>query len=128
MMLCRYSRPAWKLPPTGMVSKHPRLTSATRARNGSRRHPVRRGTSVPRMPDPSGCTAIAGNSQVRFRVRLDGGPPGPAHGLDIDDDGTGTVTEHRLYQLIRAPGRTTDRLFEVEFLDAGVEAFVFTFG
>jgi hypothetical protein len=38
------------------------------------------------------------------------------------------VSEQRLYQLIRQPGHIADRLFEIEFLDAGVEAFVFTFG
>ena len=65
---------------------------------------------------------------VRFRVRLDGLPPGPAYGLDIDDQGKGTVTEPRMYQLIRQPGPIADRLFEIEFLDPGVEAFVFTFG
>jgi thiol-disulfide isomerase/thioredoxin len=65
---------------------------------------------------------------VRFRLRLDGDPPATARGLDVDDDGNGTVTWQRLYQLVRQPGPIVDRLFEVEFLDAGVEAFVFTFG
>ena len=67
-------------------------------------------------------------SPVRFRVLIDGLPPGAAHGLDIDDQGVGTVTEQRLYQLIRQPLPIADRQFEIEFLDAGVEAFVFTFG
>jgi hypothetical protein len=53
---------------------------------------------------------------VRFRVRIDGQPPGPAHGTDVDDQGNGTVTEPRLYQLIRQPGSITDRQFEIEFL------------
>jgi thiol-disulfide isomerase/thioredoxin len=65
---------------------------------------------------------------VRFRVSMDGQPPGPAHGLDVDDSGGGTVREQRLYQLIRQPGPIVDRTFEIEFLDAGVEAFAFTFG
>jgi thiol-disulfide isomerase/thioredoxin len=65
---------------------------------------------------------------VPFRVRLDGQPPGAAHGLDVDDQGNGTVTEPRLYQLIRQRAPIADRLFEIEFLDPGVEAFVFTFG
>ena len=55
---------------------------------------------------------------------LDGQPPGDAHGLDVDADGKGTVVEPRLYQLIRQPGPITDREFEIEFLDPGVEAFV----
>jgi hypothetical protein len=68
------------------------------------------------------------HTSVRFKVRLDGQPPGPAHGLDTDEDGYGTVVEQRLYQLIRQPGPIPDRRFEIEFLDAGVETFVFTFG
>jgi hypothetical protein len=65
---------------------------------------------------------------VRFRIRLDGRPPGRAHGVDVDEEGSGTADYQRMYQLIRQPGPITDRLFEIEFLDAGVEAFVFTFG
>jgi thiol-disulfide isomerase/thioredoxin len=65
---------------------------------------------------------------VRFRVRIDGRPPGAAHGLDVDDQGNGTVTEPRLYQLIRQPAPIVERIFEIEFLDPGVEACVFTFG
>jgi len=67
-------------------------------------------------------------ASVRCRVRLDGAPPGAAHGGDIDADGTGIVAEQRLYQLIRQPGPIADRTFEIEFLDPGVEAFAFTFG
>ena len=67
-------------------------------------------------------------SSVRFRVLLDGHPPANAHGADVDEQGYGTVTEHRLYQLIRQSGPIADRLFEIEFLDPGVEAYVFTFG
>jgi thiol-disulfide isomerase/thioredoxin len=65
---------------------------------------------------------------VRFRVLIDGQPPGAAHGLDVDAYGNGTISEQRLYQLIRQPQPIVDRQFEIEFLDAGVEAFVFTFG
>jgi hypothetical protein len=67
-------------------------------------------------------------SAVRFRVSLDGQPPGPARGLDVDESGNGTVVEQRLYQLIRQPKPIVDRLFEIEFLDAGVETYAFTFG
>ncbi len=70
----------------------------------------------------------AGRSPVRFSVRLDGQPPGQAHGVDVDESGDGTADYQRMYQLIRQPAPIGDRLFEVEFLDAGVEAFVFTFG
>jgi thiol-disulfide isomerase/thioredoxin len=65
---------------------------------------------------------------VRYRVRLDGEPPGLAHGVDIDEDGNGTADYQRMYQLIRQPQPIVDRTFEIEFLDNGVEAFVFTFG
>jgi thiol-disulfide isomerase/thioredoxin len=65
---------------------------------------------------------------VRFQVRIDGEPPGAAHGGDIDDQGNGTVTEPRLYQLIRQPGPVSERTFEISFLDPGIQAYVFTFG
>jgi thiol-disulfide isomerase/thioredoxin len=65
---------------------------------------------------------------VRFRVLLDGRPPADAHGLDVDGQGNGLVTEQRLYQLIRQQGLVTERLFEITFLDPAVEAYVFTFG
>jgi hypothetical protein len=65
---------------------------------------------------------------VRFRVKLDGTPPGDDHGVDTDNNGSGTVQDHRLYQLIRQKGPVEDRTFEIEFLDPGVQAFAFTFG
>lgn len=65
---------------------------------------------------------------ARFRVRIDGRPPGAAHGADIDEQGNGLASDQRLYQLVRQPKPIIDRLFEIEFLDAGVEAFSFTFG
>jgi thiol-disulfide isomerase/thioredoxin len=65
---------------------------------------------------------------VRFRVLVDGQPPDAAHGIDVDEQGNGRVTEQRLYQLIRQPKPIADRLFEIEFLDPGMEAFAFTFG
>jgi len=65
---------------------------------------------------------------VRFRVLLDGAAPGDAHGFDVDDQGNGTLDEQRLYQLIRQPGSVQERLVEIEFLDAGAEAYCFTFG
>jgi thiol-disulfide isomerase/thioredoxin len=70
----------------------------------------------------------APGSPVRFRVHLDSQPPGAAHGTDVDDQGNGTLTEPRLYQLIRQPGPISDRTFEVTFLDPGVQAYAFTFG
>jgi thiol-disulfide isomerase/thioredoxin len=70
----------------------------------------------------------APETSVRFRVLIDGQPPGAAHGIDVDEQGNGTVTEQRLYQLIRQPKPIADRQFEIEFLGSGVEAFAFTFG
>jgi thiol-disulfide isomerase/thioredoxin len=70
----------------------------------------------------------ARGTSVRFRVLIDGQPPGAAHGVDADEQGNGTVAEQRLYQLIRQPGSVTDRTFEITFHTPGVEAFAFTFG
>jgi thiol-disulfide isomerase/thioredoxin len=67
-------------------------------------------------------------TSIRFRVLVDGQPAVAAHGLDVDGRGEGTVTEQRLYQLVRQPQPIRDRQFEIEFLDSGVEAFAFTFG
>jgi len=71
--------------------------------------------------------SVAG-SRVRFRVLIDGHPPGSAHGADVDEQGYGTVSEPRMYQLIRQPKPIGDRDFTISFLDAGAEAFCFTFG
>jgi thiol-disulfide isomerase/thioredoxin len=65
---------------------------------------------------------------IRFRVHLDGEPPGAAHGSDVDDQGNGTLSDPRLYQLVRQPGPVSDRTFEIAFLDPGVQAYAFTFG
>jgi thiol-disulfide isomerase/thioredoxin len=64
----------------------------------------------------------------RFRVLLDGQPPADAHGLDVDAEGNGTITDTRLYQLIRQDEHITDRQFEIELLDPGTAALCFTFG
>jgi len=66
--------------------------------------------------------------KVRFQVTVDGAAPGLHHGSDIDPDGNGTVSETRLYQLVRQSGEVRERTFEIRFLDPGVEVFVFTFG
>jgi cytochrome c biogenesis protein CcdA/thiol-disulfide isomerase/thioredoxin len=70
----------------------------------------------------------AGGKPVRFRIRLDGKPPGADHGMDTDADGNGTVTEQRLYQLVRQKSGSGERVFEITFLDPGVRAYAFTFG
>jgi hypothetical protein len=65
---------------------------------------------------------------ARFTVRLDGELPGDAAGLDVDASGEGTVSEPRMYQLVRQPATIRPRTFEITFLDAGARAYVFTFG
>jgi thiol-disulfide isomerase/thioredoxin len=70
----------------------------------------------------------ARGTSVRFRVILDGKAPGGAHGFDVDEQGNGTLADQRLYQLIRQPASIGERRFEIEFLDAGAEAYCFTFG
>jgi cytochrome c biogenesis protein CcdA/thiol-disulfide isomerase/thioredoxin len=69
-----------------------------------------------------------GGKPVRFKVTLDGQPPGDNHGVDIDAGGNGTVTDQRLYQLIRQRDGVADHTFSIQFLDPGVEAYSFTFG
>jgi hypothetical protein len=69
-----------------------------------------------------------GPAPVRFRVLIDGQPPGGAHGTDTDAEGNGTANGQRLYQLIRQPGPVTERTFEITFAGPGVQAFSFTFG
>ncbi|KZC36283.1 MULTISPECIES: cytochrome c biogenesis protein DipZ [Rhodanobacter] len=65
---------------------------------------------------------------IRYRVSIDGQPPGADHGMDTDAEGNGTVTGQRLYQLVRQAGGSGERLFEITFLDPGVQAYAFTFG
>ena len=65
---------------------------------------------------------------VRFQVLLEGKPPIGAHGGDVDEEGNGVTKEQRLYQLIRQHKPIADRVFQVEFLDKGIQLFAFTFG
>lgn len=65
---------------------------------------------------------------VRFRVTLDGKAPAADKGMDVDAQGNGVVREQRLYQLIRQSGAVGEHEFQIEFLDANVEAYSFTFG
>jgi len=65
---------------------------------------------------------------VRFRVTVDGQAPGASHGVDIDSSGAGVARDQRLYQLVRQSGDIRDRTFTIEFLDAGIQAYSFTFG
>jgi hypothetical protein len=65
---------------------------------------------------------------IPFRVLVDGEAPGPSHGVDVDEDGTGVLRDGRLYQLLREPDAIRDRTLEITFLAPGVEAYAFTFG
>jgi thiol-disulfide isomerase/thioredoxin len=65
---------------------------------------------------------------VKFRISIDGAAPGNDHGADVGADGTGVVTQQRLYQLVRQNGKVVDRTFTIEFDEPGVDAYVFTFG
>jgi cytochrome c biogenesis protein CcdA/thiol-disulfide isomerase/thioredoxin len=65
---------------------------------------------------------------IRFRISIDGAPPGDDHGVDTNSQGEGSVSERRLYQLVRQSHDVKDRTFEIEFLDPGVQAYAFTFG
>jgi len=68
------------------------------------------------------------SGSIRFRITIDGQPPGNNHGADVDAAGQGVVTGQRLYQLVRQSGAITDHTFEIQFLDPGVQAYSFTFG
>ncbi|GGF67944.1 cytochrome C biogenesis protein DipZ [Azorhizobium oxalatiphilum] len=70
----------------------------------------------------------AGGRSLRFRVTIDGAPPGASHGSDTDADGNGRVDQTRLYQLVRQSGEVRERTFEIRFLDPGATAYAFTFG
>ncbi len=69
-----------------------------------------------------------GAPPVRFAVKVDGKPPGAAHGTDVDEHGKGTAARQRTYQLVRQEKAIADREFEIQFVEPGVEAFCFTFG
>ena len=65
---------------------------------------------------------------IPFRVLLDGEPPGPSHGVDVDEEGNGLLREGRMYQLVRAHDMVRERTLEIMYLESGVEAYAFTFG
>lgn len=70
----------------------------------------------------------ANGAKVRYRVTIDGKPPGADHGMDTDAAGDGVITGQRLYQLVRQKGAIDNRTFEIRFLDSGAQAYAFTFG
>lgn len=72
--------------------------------------------------------AVREGESVRFLVLIDGKPPNGARGIDVDERANGTIADARLYQLIRQEAPIADRIFEITFIDAGAQAYVFTFG
>jgi thiol-disulfide isomerase/thioredoxin len=67
-------------------------------------------------------------SEISFRTFVDGQPATNVNGVDASADGSGVLREQRTYQLIRQQQPISDRLFEIEFLEAGAEVYCFTFG
>ena len=109
----------WGLSGTWTVARHAGLSQDAGGRIGFRFHA--RDLNLVMGP-------VVRGASVSFRVLLDGMPPGAAAGVDASPDGSGILRDQRTYQLIRQSGPIADRLFEIEFLDAGAEAYCFTFG
>jgi thiol-disulfide isomerase/thioredoxin len=65
---------------------------------------------------------------ISFRALLDGEAPGRSRGVDVDEDGNGVLRDGRMYQLVREHDEVRERTLEIAFVDAGVRAYVFTFG
>jgi hypothetical protein len=72
--------------------------------------------------------SFAGHKPIPFRVLIDGEPPGPSHGVDVDEEGNGLLRDGRMYQLVREHEEVRERTLEITFLEPGAEAYVFTFG
>jgi thiol-disulfide isomerase/thioredoxin len=109
----------WSLSGTWTVSRAPASLNAAGGRIAHRFHA--RDLHLVMKPQVPG-------AMIRFRVTLDGKPPLAARGTDVDETGIGTVTQPRLYQLIRQAAPIADKHFEIEFLDPDVEVYAFTFG
>ncbi|MFB2597353.1 redoxin domain-containing protein [Herbiconiux sp. P17] len=70
----------------------------------------------------------AEGAAVPFRVSLEGRPLDHEQGSDVNSAGRGVLDSPNTYQLIRQHGPIGDRVFEIEFLERGAEAYCFTFG
>jgi thiol-disulfide isomerase/thioredoxin len=71
---------------------------------------------------------VSGSDAIRFRVTIEGKPPGADHGVDVDAEGFGVLEQDRMYQLIRQVGHVREQTFEIEFFAPGARAYSFTFG
>ncbi len=110
---------AWGLSGTWTVARHAAVSNEPGGRIAFRFHA--RDVNLVMGPASAGAS-------IPFRVFLDGQLVEHAHGSDLASDGSGIVREQRTYQLVRQSGSIADRLFEIEFLDGGAEAYCFTFG
>lgn len=72
--------------------------------------------------------APGAHEPIPFRMLLDGEPPGASHGVDVDENGSGTLDYGRLFQLVRTGGSVRERTLEITFLQPGAEGYSFTFG
>ena len=68
------------------------------------------------------------SAAIPFRVLLDGQAPGPSHGFDVNEDGSGSLSDGRLYQLVRQHDNVRERTLQITFEAPGAQAYVFTFG
>jgi thiol-disulfide isomerase/thioredoxin len=109
----------WALAGSWTVAQHAALVNEPGGRIGFRFHA--RDLNLVMGP-------VSREHAVAFRVFLDGQTPAAAAGTDISADGGGVTSEQRTYQLIRQTGPIADSVFEIEFLDSGIEAYCFTFG
>ena len=109
---------AWSLNGHWLVGKQHATTEAANARIAYRFH----------ARDLHLVLGSANGKPVRFRIFIDGKQPGADHGIDVDAQGYGMINGQRLYQLVRQKDGSKERLFEMEFLDPGAQAFAFTFG
>jgi hypothetical protein len=68
------------------------------------------------------------HTPIPFRVLLDGEAPCSSHGVDVDEDGNGVLSDGRLYQLVREHDTVRERTLQITFREPGAEAYAFTFG
>ena len=117
------------------VAARPQRVGAARARGRSRSTP-------PCSNEPGGRVAFrfqardvnlvmgpaTRGASIPFRVLLDGTAPGGDHGDDVDATATAPRRPAPVSADPAAGTRSATASFEIEFLDAGVEAYCFTFG
>jgi thiol-disulfide isomerase/thioredoxin len=72
--------------------------------------------------------STGGRKPIPFHLLLDGNVPGPSHGVDVDEHGTGMLRNGGLYQLVRVRDAVRERALEITFDEPGAEAYAFTFG